>query len=117
MTVEATGTRPSGCANHPGRAPVGRCIRCRRSVCAECHTRLDGILHCRDCLDVAAQGLQQRRSRGATRVVTALAAVLVLIPALLLARFAVHAFGLAAGRLTRLGAVQFERLADEDGPR
>lgn len=37
------------CANHEGREAIGVCVRCRRRVCAECTTKIDGINHCVRC--------------------------------------------------------------------
>jgi hypothetical protein len=38
------------CLFHPERAGIGVCTRCGHTLCEECATRVDGILHCRDCL-------------------------------------------------------------------
>jgi predicted amidophosphoribosyltransferase len=37
------------CANHEGREAIGVCVRCRRRVCSECTTKIDGINHCVNC--------------------------------------------------------------------
>lgn len=37
------------CANHEGREAIGVCVRCRRRVCSECTTKIDGINHCVGC--------------------------------------------------------------------
>jgi len=100
--------RAAGCAHHPERAPIGRCAACRRAVCHECHTRLDGVLHCRDCLGATAAELAGRRGRVLPRIATSLAALAVLVPALLAALAAMNLLGIAAGRVSRLGAVAFE---------
>jgi hypothetical protein len=39
------------CPNHPDREGVGICVSCRRVVCADCATKLDGINHCKQCLE------------------------------------------------------------------
>jgi hypothetical protein len=38
------------CANHPQREAVGICVDCRKRVCVECTTKVDGINHCVSCL-------------------------------------------------------------------
>ena len=73
--------------------------------------RIDGILHCRECLAAAERRLSARSQRFAPRVGTALLGLLVLAPALLVALVAMHSFGLVAGRLSRFGAVAFEKVA------
>ncbi len=100
--------RSGGCVHHPERAPVGRCVTCKRPVCGECHTRLDGILHCRECLGDAARELAPRRPSFLPRMGTSIVAVLVLVPALMLSLVALRTFGLIAGRIARIGAVAFE---------
>lgn len=37
------------CANHESRQAIGVCVRCRRRVCSECTTKIDGINHCVGC--------------------------------------------------------------------
>lgn len=37
------------CANHENREAIGVCVRCRRRVCSECTTKIDGINHCVGC--------------------------------------------------------------------
>jgi hypothetical protein len=39
------------CRNHPERDGVGICMRCQKVVCSECSTKIDGINHCRECLE------------------------------------------------------------------
>jgi len=29
---------------------MGICVTCRKVICSECLTRIQGIIHCRDCL-------------------------------------------------------------------
>lgn len=53
------------CRNHLDRDGVGVCVPCRRVVCAECSTRLDGINHCRECLERKLG--RARRAPGAVR--------------------------------------------------
>jgi len=98
------------CANHPSRSPVGRCARCEQPACAECVTRLDGILHCRDCLAVAAAGLRRRERGLLPRIGTLVAAVLVLVPALLVALSMLRGLGLVGERVAHVMS-----LASEDG--
>lgn len=43
------------CANHEGREAIGVCVRCRRRVCSECTTKLDGINHCVRCFAELAE--------------------------------------------------------------
>jgi len=38
------------CLNHPERDAVGVCVKCRKYVCAECATRIEGVNYCADCL-------------------------------------------------------------------
>src|SRR4029453_1325753 len=38
------------CQNHPDREGVGVCVRCRRVICAECSTKVDGMNCCTACL-------------------------------------------------------------------
>jgi hypothetical protein len=39
------------CSQHELREAVGICVRCRAAMCAECITKIDGINHCRRCLE------------------------------------------------------------------
>ena len=39
------------CANHPDQPSVGICVSCRRFVCEACVTRIQGVNHCRECLE------------------------------------------------------------------
>ena len=38
------------CRYHPDRIAVGMCPSCSVIVCEECSARVEGILHCRQCL-------------------------------------------------------------------
>jgi hypothetical protein len=38
------------CTHHPLRDAVGICVRCSRAMCSDCITKIDGINHCRGCL-------------------------------------------------------------------
>lgn len=39
------------CVNHPDRAAIGMCVKCRSAVCADCTTKVQGINHCLKCLE------------------------------------------------------------------
>ena len=54
----------AACSNHPDRDASGICIQCRRRVCPECTTKVDGINHCVDCLERAAQPGRERVRSG-----------------------------------------------------
>jgi len=108
MSTTLVEGRSGGCVHHPERAPIGRCAKCRRPVCGECQTRIDGILHCRECLGQAAETLDRTGPRFAPRLATFLSVFVVLIPALLVSLFVLRTFGVVAGRLARIGAVAFE---------
>lgn len=112
MATSLVEGRSGGCVHHPERAPIGRCAKCRRPVCGECHTRLEGILHCRDCLGLAAETLEETGPRIGPRLVTFVSALVVLIPALLSSLLVLRGFGLVAGRIARHGAVAFESPAN-----
>jgi len=38
------------CANHPERDAIGICVKCRKYVCSECATKIEGVNYCADCL-------------------------------------------------------------------
>lgn len=40
----------AACANHPRREAIGICVACRKQVCGECTTKVDGINYCVSCL-------------------------------------------------------------------
>ena len=107
-TSQAEG-RSGGCIQHPERVPIGRCAKCRNPVCAECHTRIDGILHCRACLAVAVSALETRGTGVLPRLATFVAALAMLAPTLLLSLVMLRGYGFVAGRLARFGAVAFEK--------
>jgi hypothetical protein len=46
----------AACPNHPQREAIGICVRCRRRVCSECATKVDGINYCVGCLAELARG-------------------------------------------------------------
>ena len=54
------------CSYHEDRPAIGICMRCRRSICAACCTRLDGVNHCFQCLkDMGRKSAEPRVSAGA----------------------------------------------------
>ncbi|HEY3353801.1 MAG TPA: hypothetical protein VGQ83_11175 [Polyangia bacterium] len=42
------------CAQHPEREAIGICIVCRRPICTECSTPIDGINRCAACVAALA---------------------------------------------------------------
>ena len=44
----------ASCANHLEREALGVCVGCRKLVCAECTTKLDGINYCVGCIAAMA---------------------------------------------------------------
>lgn len=47
----------AACANHPQREALGVCVRCRKRICSECVTRVEGINYCVACLaELSAAG-------------------------------------------------------------
>jgi hypothetical protein len=94
MTAPAMLARP--CRNHPARPGVGACPTCGSVICEECSTRVDGILHCRSCLEKFFGAGERRGWRSAGAVV----------PALLLAPLAWGATALAlVGFVSLLGVL------------
>lgn len=56
----------AGCENHPTREAIGLCVACRRRVCGECATKIEGINYCVSCLSgLAAEGGRSVSGRGA----------------------------------------------------
>ena len=45
----------AACPNHPQREAIGICVECRRRVCSECATKVDGINYCVGCLSTLAR--------------------------------------------------------------
>ena len=103
------------CVNHPDRLPVGRCAKCSAAACAECVSRLDGILHCRDCLRAAAATLERKTSGGLARIGTALLAVVLLLPAIGVALAGMRVLGMLGESLTHQFGVEFD--SADDGAR
>ncbi|MDH5676031.1 MAG: B-box zinc finger protein [Myxococcales bacterium] len=53
------------CENHAQREAIGVCVQCRRRVCSECSTKVEGINYCVSCLEtLAAAGGRTRPRRG-----------------------------------------------------
>jgi hypothetical protein len=42
------------CFQHPEREALGICVACRRPICAECSTPIDGINRCAACVAALA---------------------------------------------------------------
>ena len=40
----------AACENHRQREAIGVCVQCRRRVCSECSTKVEGINYCVTCL-------------------------------------------------------------------
>jgi alkyl hydroperoxide reductase subunit AhpF len=53
----------AACANHPRREAIGICVACRKQVCGECTTKVDGINYCVHCLGTLA-GPARREATG-----------------------------------------------------
>jgi len=43
------------CSHHGSEPAVGICVRCQAPLCKACITKIDGINHCKDCLDQLAE--------------------------------------------------------------
>jgi hypothetical protein len=61
------------CRFHAERAGIGLCTRCGATLCEECATRVEGILHCRECLRSVAVPGAARGWRSLSVLVPALA--------------------------------------------
>jgi hypothetical protein len=53
------------CEQHAGRVALGICVHCKRALCGDCITKVDGINHCRDCLEAPAPPAHAQRPLGA----------------------------------------------------
>ncbi len=73
MASAAPGLAQWRCRQHADRPGIGLCARCRATLCEECATRLDGILHCRQCLTRAARGARSGRWRSLSALAPACA--------------------------------------------
>jgi hypothetical protein len=45
----------AACENHLQREAIGVCVQCRRRVCSECSTKVEGINYCVACLSGLAR--------------------------------------------------------------
>lgn len=70
------------CANHPQREAVGICVDCRKQVCVECTTKVDGINHCVSCLRTMAGPARDEETRSAHSPFLKLASLFVMTAAL-----------------------------------
>ena len=52
----------ASCTWHAERPGIGLCVQCRRVICAECSTRIEGVNRCRGCLETAAMVAERRVS-------------------------------------------------------
>jgi hypothetical protein len=50
------GAPSATCSHHPLREAIGICVACRSAMCSDCITKIDGINHCRSCLDRLSRG-------------------------------------------------------------
>ena len=50
------------CAEHPDRHSFALCVSCRKVLCQECTTQLEGINYCRTCLPGVAAAPVKRAS-------------------------------------------------------
>lgn len=64
----------AACANHPRREAIGVCVTCRKQVCGECTTKVDGVNHCVSCL-AALAGPSHREAAAETPASSALGAL------------------------------------------
>lgn len=65
------------CENHLQREAIGVCVECRRRVCSECSTKVEGINYCVACLaGLAREGGRRVGARGATSARVAYGAAL-----------------------------------------
>jgi hypothetical protein len=63
------------CENHLQREAIGVCVQCRRRVCSECSTKVEGINYCVACLSgLAREGGRRVGARTAESAGTAYAA-------------------------------------------
>lgn len=60
------------CRHHPDRPGIGVCPSCSAVICEECSTRVEGILHCRECLAKKAAPAARRSWRSLSALVPAL---------------------------------------------
>ncbi len=67
------------CLNHPERDAIGICVKCRKYVCVECATKIEGVNYCADCLPRAhrREGKRTRSWERPAAAVVTLASLLV----------------------------------------
>lgn len=70
------------CANHPQREAVGICVDCRKQVCVECTTKVDGINHCVSCLRTMAGPARDAQTHATHSPARKVASLLVMTAAL-----------------------------------
>jgi hypothetical protein len=99
--VTATGALV--CPFHPDREGVGICVSCRRIVCADCATKLDGINHCKGCLE-AKIGEATRKPSTSWRALERGAAALVIGVAVVVLTGIFFAIGLNAADISWFGS-------------
>ena len=54
----------ASCHYHPDRSAIGVCMRCRRLICVDCTTRVDGVNHCHACLSTLGRRRFPRATHG-----------------------------------------------------
>jgi hypothetical protein len=63
------------CENHRQREAIGVCVQCRRRVCSECSTKVEGINYCVSCLaGLAREGGRKVGARAPSSAAAAYAA-------------------------------------------
>lgn len=62
------------CTHHALREAVGVCIRCGDALCRDCITKIDGVNHCKTCLETLAAA-QAREAPEPSRGVSDFAAL------------------------------------------
>jgi succinate dehydrogenase/fumarate reductase-like Fe-S protein len=74
------------CFYHAERNGIGVCMSCRRVICADCSTRLDGVNHCHACIESLSRKEKEPGSQVPELLVHAVALVVsvLLLSALLL---------------------------------
>ena len=54
----------ANCTNHHGRPGAGICVRCRRTYCSECVTKIGGVNLCPGCLETERDEQAAEAGRG-----------------------------------------------------
>ncbi len=68
----------NSCANHPSRVAAGICRTCRKAVCNECITKIEGINICTACLARTVKSDQSKKAAAVKQGVAARGALLAL---------------------------------------